>query len=92
MYVFKQVRIEVEKIILVKLERAIEKTVLVQVSKIKSGITLENFDFELGLVPKLKFCPVTLVDVERSFSLYNHVLNGKRSNLLLQNLEMHIIN
>ena len=41
--------------------------------------------------PKLKFCPITSVDVERSFPLYKNVLTDRRQSFLTENLEMYLI-
>lgn len=91
----KQIRGEVGKTVVAKLESIIEKNtgfkILRQVVNIMSGKTVNNFAIDPFLVPKLTFCPITSVDVERSFSLYKHVLSDRRHNFLIQNLEAHII-
>lgn len=91
----KQVRGEVGKAVMSKLEGIIEKNkgfkCLINVSKVLSGENVDNLDFKLSLVPKLKFCPITSVDVERSFSLYKHILSDRRQNFLVKNLELHIV-
>lgn len=38
-----------------------------------------------------KYCPVTSVDVERTFSALKMLLNDKRQSLTTQNLEKHIV-
>jgi len=38
-----------------------------------------------------KYCPVTSVDVERTFSAFKMILYDKRENFSIENLEKHII-
>lgn len=52
---------------------------------------LDDLHLEYSLLPKLKFCPITSVDVERSFSLYKNVLTDRRQSFLSENLEMYLI-
>lgn len=40
---------------------------------------------------KFKFCPVTSVDVERSFSAFKSILNDKRAYLTMDHLEQYVI-
>lgn len=44
-----------------------------------------------NIAPKFKFCPVTSVDVERSFSTYKNILNDRRHNLTTEHLEQYLI-
>lgn len=39
----------------------------------------------------LQFAPVTSSDVERSFSVYKHILNEKRRSFTFENLKKHVI-
>lgn len=43
------------------------------------------------MAPNFKFCPVTSVDVERSFSAYKLVLSDKRHKFAPENLEKYVI-
>lgn len=43
------------------------------------------------IAPKFKYCPVTSVDVERSFSAYKNILSDRRHNLTMENLEKYLI-
>ena len=38
-----------------------------------------------------KYCPVTSVDVERTFSAFKIILDDKRENFSIENFEKHII-
>ena len=42
-------------------------------------------------IAELKFCPVTSVDVERSFSVYKHMFNSRRHSFTEENLEKIIV-
>ncbi|KAL7296899.1 hypothetical protein TKK_0003039 [Trichogramma kaykai] len=44
-----------------------------------------------SIVPYFKFCPVTSIDVERSFSSYKLILNDRRRSLKIENLEHYIV-
>lgn len=44
-----------------------------------------------NIAPKFKYCPVTSVDVERTFSTYKNILNDRRHNLTTENLEKYLI-
>lgn len=44
-----------------------------------------------SIVHNFKYCPVTSVDVERSFSAYKFILNDRRHNLTVQNMEKYIV-
>lgn len=44
-----------------------------------------------NIAPKFKYCPVTSVDVERSFSTYKNILSDRRHNLTTQHLEQYLI-
>lgn len=44
-----------------------------------------------NVAPKFKYCPVTSVDVERSFSNYKNILTDRRHNLTTENLEKYLI-
>lgn len=47
--------------------------------------------FTPSVVADMKFAPLTSVDVERSFSLYKHILSDKRTNMSVDNKEKYII-
>lgn len=42
-------------------------------------------------ISELKFCPITSVDVERSFSIYKHIFNSRRHKLTEENLEKIVV-
>lgn len=44
-----------------------------------------------NIAPKFKFCPVTSVDVERSFSAYKNLLSDRRHNLSTEHLEQYLV-
>jgi len=44
-----------------------------------------------NLVANMKNAPLTSVDVERSFSLYKHILTDRRTNLTPEHMEQYII-
>lgn len=43
------------------------------------------------LLPKLQYCPITSVDVERSFSLYKHIFTDRRQSFLVNNFEKYLV-
>lgn len=43
------------------------------------------------MAPNFKYCPVTSVDVERSFSAYKLILSDRRQNFTMENLEKYIV-
>lgn len=47
--------------------------------------------FTPSIVSDMKFAPLTSVDVERSFSLYKHILSDRRSNMSIEHMEKYII-
>ena len=51
---------------------------------ILSMVSIEDFQFRL----QTKYVPLVSVDVERSFSIYKHILRDRRQSLTLINLEM----
>lgn len=55
-----------------------------------TGQTLPE-EVSAGMAPNFKFCPVTSVDVERSFSAYKLILSDKRHKFAVENLEKYII-
>lgn len=59
-------------------------------SKILGGEFVE-INLEPHIIPNLKFAPITSVDVERSFSIYKHILSDRRQSFQLCNLEKHLI-
>ncbi|XP_023215156.1 uncharacterized protein LOC111617975 [Centruroides sculpturatus] len=48
-------------------------------------------EFPVHLLPRLKYCPLSSVDVERSFSAYKLILSDKRCNFSIENLEKVLI-
>lgn len=55
-----------------------------------TGQTLPE-EGSVGMAPNFKYCPVTSVDVERSFSAYKLILSDKRHRFAVENLEKYII-
>jgi hypothetical protein len=43
------------------------------------------------IIGKLKYAPITTVDVERSFSAYKNILSDRRHNFTMANIEQHLI-
>jgi len=66
--------------------------VLQQVDKILQG---RSADLPEGLEPSeiavLKYCPITSVDVERSFSQFKNVFTERRHGFTEENLAKHVI-
>lgn len=56
-----------------------------------NGDTVENLEIPLHILPLYKYCPVTSVDVERTFSAYKLILSDKRHRFTPENLEKYII-
>ncbi|XP_031358786.1 uncharacterized protein LOC116182392 [Photinus pyralis] len=78
-----------------KLDNVLEKNVgfktLEQYSTILTGDGESNEDIKVEMIPKFKYAPITSVDVERSFSIYKHILDSRRCNFTEENLEMYIV-
>ncbi|KAJ3642644.1 hypothetical protein Zmor_025407 [Zophobas morio] len=51
------------------------------------GQKVENLELDSTLVAKFKFAPTTSVDIERTFSNFKHILNDRRKNFTVDNLE-----
>ncbi|XP_050513406.1 uncharacterized protein LOC126889302 [Diabrotica virgifera virgifera] len=47
--------------------------------------------WQISLLPKLKYCLITSVDVERTFSVSTHVFSDRRQKLLVENFEKYLI-
>lgn len=43
------------------------------------------------LLPKLRYCPITSVDVERTFSISKHIFTDRRQKFLIENFEKYLI-
>ncbi len=66
--------------------------ILQEVAKAQSGISDSMMEgWSVKEVAELKFCPVTSVDVERSFSVYKHILDDRRQGFLEENLEKIVV-
>lgn len=67
--------------------------VLEKIGLVQSGNNEEQLPENLtpSLVANMKNAPLTSVDVERSFSLYKHILTDRRTNLTLEHMEQYII-
>lgn len=91
----KNVKGEIGRKILQKFESVIENNLgfkkLQIISKIFMGDFTETTEFKENLLPSLKFAPITSVDVERSFSIYKHMLTDRRKSFLVENFEKHIV-
>lgn len=59
--------------------------------EVMSGKKDVNLDITPTLLDSFKYASITSVDVERSFSLYKHILSNRRFNFNEQNLEMYLI-
>jgi len=67
--------------------------VMEQIEQIISGnneIQLPE-NFNPCSVTNMKYAPLTSVDVERSFSLYKHILSDRRTNMTPEHMEKYII-
>lgn len=67
--------------------------VMEQIGQIISGnneIQLPE-NFNPCSVANMKYAPLTSVDVERSFSLYKHILSDRRTNMTPEHMEKYII-
>lgn len=51
----------------------------------------ENVPWPYSILPKLEYCPITSVDVERTFSLYKHIFTDRRQSFLLENFEKYLV-
>ncbi|KAJ3651268.1 hypothetical protein Zmor_017318 [Zophobas morio] len=71
-----------------KLDEVLNKNagfgVLSDVARVLQGQKVENLKLESTLVAKFKFVSV---DVERTFSNFKHILNDRRKNFTVDNLE-----
>ncbi|KAJ3665573.1 hypothetical protein Zmor_001064 [Zophobas morio] len=80
-----------------KLDEVLNKNagfgVLSDVARVLQGQKVENLELDSTLVAKFKFAPTASVDVERTFSNFKHILNDRRKNFTVDNLEhISIIN
>jgi hypothetical protein len=50
-----------------------------------------DIDVDSDIIVKLKYAPITSVDVERSFSAYKNILSDRRHNLTMASIEQHLI-
>lgn len=48
-------------------------------------------NFTISSVVNMKYAPLTSVDVERSFSLYKHILSDRRINMTPEHMEKYIV-
>ncbi|ODM91244.1 hypothetical protein Ocin01_15438 [Orchesella cincta] len=64
---------------------------LVKVSKVINGESSRGHGVNLrpDIRAALKFCPITSVEVERSFSMEKAILTDRRHRFLMENLEKH---
>lgn len=78
-----------------KLEAVLLKNPDISVLARSAEVLKGNYSVSSGLPPelvgKLKYCPVTSVEVERSFSMQKAMLSDRRTSFLLKNLEMHSV-
>lgn len=92
----KLVQGQVGKKIVEKMNKVFEKNYgykhLINVSKIFIGDEVPvDLNLEYSLLNNFKYCPITSVDVERSFSLFKNILSDKRHRFLIENFEKHIV-
>jgi len=59
--------------------------------EVMSGKKDVNLDITPTLLNCFKYATITIVDVERSFSLYKHILNNRRFNFNENYLEIYLI-
>lgn len=50
-----------------------------------------DIDVDSDIIVKLKYAPITSVDVERSFSAYKNILSDRRHNFTMASIEQHLI-
>lgn len=64
------------------------------IKSILTNISSEaSLDVELSLsdIVNMQYCPITPVEVERSFSQYKTILRQNRQSFEFENLKMHVI-
>ncbi|XP_031343081.1 uncharacterized protein LOC116170717 [Photinus pyralis] len=64
---------------------------LQKMAKVLAGERVDNLNIDAHLVPHFKYAPITSVDVERCFSIYNNILNNRRTNFKMEHLEQYLI-
>lgn len=79
-----------------KLESVIQKntglkSLFVAASLLTGKDDLNDSEFPVHLMKYLKYCPVSSVDVERSFSAFKLILTDKRHNFTIENLEKILV-
>ena len=79
-----------------KMEQVLKKNsnleILQDVAKIQSGMPGPKASgWAPDEVAELKYCPLTSVDVERSFSVYKHIFSDRRHKFKEENLEKIVI-
>jgi hypothetical protein len=62
---------------------------------LNGNFTNESHDTEIPVGAEksyiFKYCPTTSCDVERSFSSYKTILEEKRQNFLVENIERYLV-
>ncbi|CAI6375765.1 unnamed protein product [Macrosiphum euphorbiae] len=48
-------------------------------------------NYSPDMTSNMKFSPITSVDVERSFSLYKHILSDRRTHMTPEHMEQYIV-
>jgi hypothetical protein len=89
--------IRVAKLAHKKLERVILKNTgletIYHLYQVLSGKNISisfPINFTTELIPHYKYVPLTSCDVERTFSMYKHILSDKRHSLSVDNIEKNI--
>ncbi len=84
-------RIFKEKMTAVLKKNSVFKT-LQDVAKVQGGnMGSMPSEWTPSDIAELKYCPITSVDVERSFSVFKHVFTDRKHNFTEQNLEKTIV-
>lgn len=61
------------------------------ISDVLSGTSTEATNLSPSYISKLKYCPVTSVELERSFSMEKALLSDRRCSFTMKNIEMYIV-
>lgn len=65
--------------------------ILFKINDIINRGSIEKNEVPTELLPFYKYCPVTSVEVERSFSAFKYLLSDRRHSLTPENLEKYLI-
>lgn len=65
--------------------------ILKSVNDVLSGTSRNDVNVDPETAPLFNYAPLTTVDVERSFSIYKHILTNRRYNFKQDSLEMYLV-